>query len=342
MGRKTGANASIEVELGNTFYPMAELTSVSSPTADVDKKFLTSAIYMSDLEALQPEVRLDGVLSGCSITPGSADSSVDVSAGEYYIAGVKYSLTANTVTALARPATSGQVIVTSLTVDNAGAVTKTPAAEGVATATRGSNGGPPFLPVGEVLIGYVTITTVAAAVVTVSEIDSQSKERAAIPSAKINYHDGLGSNPQNVGIIEMANVLSKIHAATAAGPGTACRKVFAAYSAALFEEIPDTKDFKFDEDISTYKSKAYRDDAEETAMGTPSWSGGFSAYFKTVEDILGLIKNSKRWIKHYPDASLTAHWVGRAVIKVGRETPVENTLSASVSLEGSGALFPKS
>lgn len=343
MGRKTGANASVQVELGSVSYPMAALTSVSSPAADVNKKFLTQAEYLSDLKELQPEVRLDGVRSGLVITPGSGFNEVDISAGEIYIQGNVVSVSADTVTGLTRPTTIGQILVSAITVDSAGAFTATPNTEGVASTTRGAAGGPPFLPVNEVLVGYVAMTYYDGSasgekVVTSGEIDSYSKEYAAIPSAKVNYFD----EEQEVGTIELANALPMIHAATAAGPGTAVRNVYASYYEPQFEEVPDAKDFSFDEDVSTYKSKAYKDASEETAVGTPSWSGSFDAYWTRVEDILNLVKGSKRWIKHFPDDDLSDHWAGRAVLKVGRQSPVDDNLMATVTLEGSGKLYPRS
>lgn len=343
MGRKTGANASVQVELGSISYPMSALSSVSSPTTDVNKKFVTLAEYISDLAALQAEVRLDGVLTGLALTPGSGFNEVDVSAGSAYIQGQLVEVTATTVSDITRPTTIGQVLVTALTVDSAGSITATPATEGATSTTRGAAGGPPYLPVDEVLIGYVTATYYDGSasgerILTAGEIDSSSKEYAAIPSSKVVFHD----ETQLVGIVEMANTLPQIHAATAAGPGTACRNVYASYYEPEFEEIPDAKDFSFTEDVSTYKSKAYKDASEETAIGTPSWSASFSAYFTTVDDILNLVKNSKRWIKHYPDSDLAPHWAGMSIVKVGRETPVENNMMASITLEGSGKLYAKS
>jgi len=343
MGRKTGANASVQVELGSVSYPMAALTSVSSPAADVNKKFLTQAEYLSDLAALQPEVRLDGVRSGLVITPGSGYNEVDISAGEVDLKGNRISVSADTVSNLTRPTTVGQILVSAITVNASGAFTARPCTAGVATTTRGAAGGPPFLPVDEVLVGYVALTYYDGSasgekVITAGEIDSYSKEYAAIPSAKINYYD----EDQEVGTIEMANALPMIHAATAAGPGTAVRNVYASYYEPQFEEVPDAKDFSFDEAVSTYKSKAYKDASEETAVGTPSWSGSFDAYWTRVEDILNLVKGSKRWIKHFPDSGLADHWAGRAVLKVSRQSPVDDNLMATVTLEGSGKLYPKS
>lgn len=343
MGRKTGANASVQIELGSVAYPMSALTSVSSPAADVNKKFLTNAQFISDLAALQPEVRVDGVISGFGLAAGSGYNEVDVAAGTLYLKGNLVSVDATTVSDITRPTTIGQVLVTALTVDAAGTITATAGTQGETSTTRGAAGGPPFLPVDEVLLGYITATYFDGSasgekVLTSGEIDSYTKEYAAIPSAKVVPHD----EEQNVGVIMLANALPMIHAATAAGPGTDVRNVYASYYEPEFEEVPDAMDFSYTEDVSTYTSKAYKDASEEKAIGTPSWSASFNAYWTTVEDILNLVKNSKRWIKHYPDDDLAPYWAGIAIVKVSRETPVENNMSASITLDGSGQLYAKS
>ena len=158
MGRKTGANASVQVELGSAAYPMGALSSVSSPASDVNKKFLTSAEYISDLAGIQAEVRVDGVITGFALTPGSGFNEVDYSAGSLYLNGQLVEVAAGTVSGITRPTTIGEVLVTALSVNAAGTVNATAGTEGATTTTRGTAGGPPFIPVDEVLIGYITAT----------------------------------------------------------------------------------------------------------------------------------------------------------------------------------------
>lgn len=343
--RKTGENAKIEVEVGTTFYAMQELTSVSSPAADVNKKFDTGATFLSDQKKLQPVVRLDGVVSGFNITPGSGNNEVDVAAGKVYIAGQLISVTADTVTDLYRPTVLGNVRVNAIVVDAAGTMSRVEGTEGTSSSTRGAAGGPPFLPVDKILLGYINMvyydgSASGLTVVTTDEIDSESKERTILPSYNIQYYDGSGDNPTYGGCVDFASALPDIHAATPAGPGTACRKVYASFYEPVFEQIPDAKDFSFDEEVGTVSSKAYQDAAEEMSTTTPSWSGSGEVYFSAVDDILQLVKNSKRWIKYYPDADEVDHWAGRAIIKVSRSLPLEENFSASLTLDGSGELYP--
>jgi hypothetical protein len=346
MGRKTGKDTIIEVEVGITSYPLEALTSVSSPAADVNKKFLTSAEFISPQEDLEPVVRLDGVVSGLTLTAGSGYNEVDYSSGTLYINGSLITVSAGTVGDIPRPLVSGNVRVTALTVNASGTVNKTSSAEGTSNATRGAAGAPPFLPVDEVLIGYVTSTyygasASGASVIAAGEINDETRERSTIPSYEIDYHDGSGDNAENVGVILLATVLPTIHAAAKTGPGTDVRNLYASYYAADFEQISGAYDWSFDEDIATIASKAYGDAAEEKALSTPSWSGTGTVYYDKVNDLLTLIKNTKRWVKYFPDRDETPYWCGRSIIKVSRNMPVEDNLTATVTIEGSGELYAK-
>jgi hypothetical protein len=231
-------------------------------------------------------------------------------------------------------------------VDSNGDVNKTSAAEGTSNATRGSAGAPPFLPVDEVLIGYITATyyggsASGASVIASGEINDATRERSTIPSYEVVYHDGSGDNAENVGVIRLATALPEIHAASKTGPGTDVRNLYASYYASTFEQISGAYDWSFDEDIATVTSKAYGDAAEERALSSPSWTGTGSVYYDKVSDILTLVKNTKRWVKYFPDRDETPYWCGRAIIKVSRNMPVEDNLTATVTIEGSGELYAK-
>jgi len=339
MPRKTGKDSKVEIEVGTTFYPMAALSSVDSPAADVRKKYkMAGATYVSDQENLQPNVRLDGVISGFTITAGTANNSVDVSAGKAYIKGVEVSVNATTVTGLLRPTSSGNVRVNALTVDGDGNINVTHGTEGAAGGDRGEAGGSPYLPADEVLIGYVNMTYYdgsesGADTVETSEIDSETKERSILPSYTITYHD----ETEDCGLIEFASALPLIH-----NGGASARNVYASYYAATFEELADSKDFGFTDDVNVITSKAYGDTYEEKALSTPMWSMSGSAYWSKVKDVLDLVKSSKRWVKLYPDRDETNHWVGRGIVKVNRDLPVDDNFDSSITIDGSGQLFSKS
>lgn len=122
-----------------------------------------------------------GVVSGFAITPSAAASNntVDVAAGEVFAPGMtgastttgKLSVSASTSLTLTRGSTNGYKY-NAVTVDSTGAITVVQGTESTAfSATYGAAGGPPLIPVGSVLLGYVKYTSTTAAVVQASEID---------------------------------------------------------------------------------------------------------------------------------------------------------------------------
>jgi hypothetical protein len=342
--RKTGKNVRIELEIGSVFYPWNALATVVSPAADVRKKYAALATFISGDKNRKPMVRLDGQVNGFTITPGKTYNEVDVSAGTGYLLGVELGVAATTVTDLERPiANATNVLWTALSVDSNGTINKTVGTEGTSTATRGAAGGPPFIPENEFLIGYVTMTyyggsASGAKVVSASEINSDTKEYAAIPSYTVLYHDGGGTDPQNVGVVQFASQLPMIHGA---GVGTATRNVFAQYHDAIFEELSDSYDFNITEDISVTESIAYRDAASQKDTNIPSWSVAGNVYSGDINDVLSIVKNKIRWMKHFPDADETPYRVGRGIWKRSTNFPVGETINSSVTIDGTGELYSK-
>ncbi len=122
-----------------------------------------------------------GVVSGFAITPSAAASNntVDIAAGELFAPGMtganaftgKITIAAQTSVTLTRGSTNGYKY-NALTGDATGAGAVVAGTEGASfSATYGAAGGPPLIPVGSVLLGYVKYTLTAAAVVLASEID---------------------------------------------------------------------------------------------------------------------------------------------------------------------------
>jgi len=351
MPRKSGKDGMVEAELGATYFPMQALTSVSSPAAAVNKKFSTGQTYISPIEEFDPIVRLDGVVSGLILTASSTADAIDYSAGVVNVSGVEVSVSGSTLTSISRPTVDGNVIQNAIVVDGNGTVTAVAGTEGATSNTRGAAGGPPYLPLNKVLLGYVILEYVAAtggAVISSTEIDTASKERADIPGYKVLYHDGQDErnpNGSNYGCIEFTSALNTIHNSLSdptGATGTAVtRKVYTSWRSPLFEEIPDCFDVSITESMATITSIAYGDTYEEKATSTPSWSASFSYYWSKVNDIVDVIKNTKRFFKLYPDRDSASHWLGVCTITANHNIPVTDSLQGDVSMEGSGAVYTK-
>jgi hypothetical protein len=341
MPRGTGRKGKIETELGVVTYTKDALSSVTTPASKVNKKFVSSAERFSGLEDYEPVVYLDGVISGCNVTPGTAADSFDVSAGTYQIKGNSYTLAASTgETGLTRPTVDGNIVVNAISLDTSGNINVTAGTEGTTSTTRGAAGGPPYIPVDQVLIGYITLgytSATAGAVITSSEIDDSNKEYSYLPGYKVIYHDDGG---ENKGCIEFDTALGAIHT------GDTTRNVYVTYYAPdSYVELSDSKDYTLTGDQATVKSQAYDDTTEQTHTTIKSWSGSFDYYDTKVKStmISELDTNRRRWFKFYPDRDSNEHFTGIAVISsIGSGAPVGDMTGGTISLEGDGELYRKS
>jgi hypothetical protein len=108
-----------------------------------------------------------------------------------------------------------------------------------------------------------------------------------------------------------------------------------------FEEVPDCFDVVKPETMDVISTRAYGDLYMEKETSSPAWTATFTKYWKKVNDILDVVKNSKRFIKLYPDKDEAGHWLGVCIITSGHSIPVGDAMSADVNVEGSGAVFTK-
>jgi hypothetical protein len=341
MSRKTGLETLVEVEMGGMPVPLSEMMMDENYTGK-GARYLTDAPFISPLR--EPEVYLDGVISGLRIKPGLNPNEVIVEPGEARVGGQVLVIENEvTVTAVARPSTPGNVMVTAITIDPTGAMVKTAADEGAVSRDRGVAGGLPFLPVEDILLGYVPATYASAsdgAVFSSSEIDSDSKERTSIPGVSIAYRDG-GEMGSNKGAFMLSNALPLIHAADPmASEGTHRRRLFASYTEPDFEELPDSYDFSVDRDVATSESQAYGEDYPQKALGAKSWSSSGSVYWTKAGDFSDQIDATKRWVKIYPDRNdPKRYYAGIAVVKVSKSMPKADNMTATITLDGAGELF---
>jgi hypothetical protein len=348
MAIASGKEGAIFVEVGVDQTPYTALTAITTPAERANRYFKSTAEYFSAQEKYKPLVRLDGIKTGCVVSPHADADTVNVSDGTYYIKGVLYTLADAEVADIARPAILGNVIVTALSIDADLNVNKTAGVEGTASTTRGAAGGKPFIPVDEVLVGYVTaeyVSSSAGAVFVNTDIDTDSAEYAALPGVEIIYHDGQDntSNPygENVGVIKLSSALTAIHSATPAGGTNVVRNVYAKWWEPSFEEIPDVFDANADEAMSELVGMAYQYKYEQKVSGTPSWSGGFNFYWDSVNDIMHLIKNSRRFFKVYRDVDGDNYYAGAAILTISRSIPKDGVCDGAANLSGSGPLHVK-
>jgi len=221
-------NSMMMYESGVTPFAMAALTDSGD-----HKSFDSSAALFSDSPGNAPVIRPNGVLTGGVVTPGTANNTIDVSALTCNLAGVETVVAAALAVAITR-ATTNVASITSITVTSAGAVAAVKGTDSSNTSfseTRGSAGGPPFIPVGSIELAQVRTTSNTAAVIKQSEIlaiPNAHRETASFPVYEIKYDTGK---------IEFSSTLSLSHT------GSLPKAVYASYAEPVFQEQTYGNDF---------------------------------------------------------------------------------------------------
>ena len=318
--RITGRRGKIMAQTSSTLILMKALTDSS------DHKTYTSgnAYWLEDVALNVPDVRLDGVISGLSVNPTANVDEVQVEAGSAQFAGVETAVPADLSVAVSRPGSSGQVIVNSIVVDSAGAITNIAGTAGTSGGARGAAGGPAFITVGSLLLATVVLTQTSA-IVLASEINNDVAERYDMPSYKVDYLDGK---------VKFQTALEAIHTSSVT------RKVYAQYRYAILSDIGDLFQFSVDLKTDAVNSEAFDDEWKEIIPNVKGWSGSFGGYrvnkfwFSRASKVDGSI-----WVlKFYNDRQQVEHLVGRAHLDWGLSVSKDATVNETITFTGTGEL----
>jgi len=182
--------------------------------------------------AKEPHVYIDGIIDGLEITPGTANDTIDVSAGTIMVSGVETSISAQTGVAVARTVTAGESCWLSIGVDKVSKVVAAVAGavvSGTATALLdtwvdgGTAGARPTVPVDNLLVGLIQSTSAPAAIILSSAIKYYDRESsdidvevlpniggAKITTALIKCHTGSLGRVLNFTGYYMDDVISEI------------------------------------------------------------------------------------------------------------------------------------
>ena len=166
MGKSNAADqALVQYESGQTLAPMQAMTDSGDHAT-----FSITAKPWSGVAGKEPEILPDGLATGGAISPNTgSNDSIICAPLTCYLAGVLTAVATGNVT-VSRAATETHLI-TSITVNDAGALTAVAGAEGTAfSETRGAAGGPPLIPSGSIELGQVRLSSATAAEVAATEI----------------------------------------------------------------------------------------------------------------------------------------------------------------------------
>jgi len=313
----TAENARLNVEAGQTFVPIEQMTDSG------DKTIFNLAGGEQKLSAADNTailVRLDGLTTGGVIIPGSGDDEVTISAGTYNLGGAVFTAPASVDLAVARGASSHIIYSIVLDVDNVfealAGTTGTSFSE-----TRGTAGGPPEIPVDTIEIGQVRYSTLTPGPVLdtdIFQVTGQHVERSTAP---------LFTVERSTGDLTFISALQSSHTAGAT------RGVWIEYSTPIFSEIADASDFVPPEtsDSSTSTQVYGR---TVSAVSSTLNQGTFSALLTNgISDLVVQQKGQTLWFEFFPNRFTTTDKIfTQGKLGIARTFPADDLISAACTI----------
>lgn len=268
-------------------------------TTEDGQLFSSTNAPWSDAEGSEAVIKVSGVLTGALVSVSATANQVSVSAGTArmpWVTGADangdIAVDANAALAITRGASTDTHIVNAIVINASGDYDIVP---GIAhtehVATRGEPGGPPYVPVNEILVAELYLTTIASAVVLPSEIRQApgvNRELSYLPV----YQTHLAT-----GEIKFASQLQMIHT------GDTPRYVHVSGAVPLFAAIPWVTDWQPAE--STYSVDSTM--TFDGPLGSSTQSMGeasFNALFRNAVDRLTAPLNDlvgqNLWFRYKP------------------------------------------
>ncbi|MDY0071825.1 MAG: hypothetical protein RBR77_04165 [Thauera sp.] len=317
----TAENAKLEYEGGQTIYPMSALTDSGD-----HQTYTSAADRWSGRSGYAAVVMPDGVKTGGMITPHNDNDKVQVAALTCNVGGQARSVSAGAVE-ITRPATDVARII-SIVVKADGSLDEVPgtsASDTTFVETRGAAGGPPLIPVGEIEIGQVRVTTSAAGKVSASEIyqvPNVHVERADFPL--------FAAVPEDGGV-KFNTPVPAIHT------GNATKGVYASFAEPVFTEVALASDFVPPETSHSVSSTQVYSATIGSSSSTLN-QGTFTAYLENgVSDPLVALKNEELWFRFYPDRYQPEHILTQGKLGIARTFPAGDQIQAACTISAKQA-----
>jgi hypothetical protein len=223
------ANAQLEFEAGQILVPLHALSDSGDHIL-----FRSQSAPWSACAGFSPEVYPDGLVNGGAVTPAAsgADDRIDVAALSAYIAGVLTLVASETGVSVQRASAPDTHRINALTVTSLGDIAVVAGEPGTTfSESRGADGGPPFIPVGDIEIAQVRLPAATAGPISPNDILTiwgQHCERWDYPAYQINTLDGE---------VEFASPLPLVHA------GNQPKSVHAKVYRPVFQSVARALDF---------------------------------------------------------------------------------------------------
>jgi hypothetical protein len=313
-------NGIIYLEYGQTLVDYTTLTDSGD-----HKFFKSSATKWSRATDKEPDIRPNGILSGCLVSPAASGTNdlVDVSAGVAYLNGEQVDVAASTDLSITRPAGGGdEYKKVSVVIDNTGTI----AADALGTDhtafsdTRGGDGGPPLIPVDEIEVAQIHLSSSTAAAITddeIKQVNGVHRESALSPAPNILYFNVTDGALGYAGV-EFNTALPLIHT------GGVAKRVYAKYYTPITAAVGDASSFVPPVlTVSTSSTKVYG--GAVGSVSTDISGGSFTCYPRSglLDDIFTLVGENV-FVLFYPDRNKTQYWLVQGYITMSPSYDPEN------------------
>jgi len=335
----TSENAKIQFEAGQT------LTTYEAMTDSGDQQvFNSTGAVWSGKAGTTPSVRPNGIVTGRTLlTAQSTNDAVNIAAFTAYSKGVLQTVS-STSTTITRTATATKSQVHSVTMASDGSIAVVEGTIGATQAfseTRAAAGGPPLIPVNDVELGQIRVTTATAAAITASEIFQlvgTHTERYDYPGwSENNVGDGINSDESGKvnAYIEFDSALPNSHT------GPVPKAVYNQYYTPVYADLGRALDFVPAENTHSVSSSQYYGGtigSRSTTLGQASFTALLA---DGVTDTLVSLKDEIITTKMFPDRNKTPYILTQGKLGLARTFPVadQNQAAATLSSETASAEF---
>lgn len=320
----TAENAKLQYEAGQNSVAMTALTDSGDLTT-----FNSGVSLFSGRSGYAPDVKPDGLATGGVVTVGAGNDNVSGAAATAYLAGVLTSAAVDITLGVTRGVTDGYRI-NSITIDSSGTLVVVAGTESTAfSETRGAAGGPPYIPVGDIEIAQVRLTSTTAGVVLASEIF------AVVGLHQERYDYPLWNENNEAGTVTFLSAIAAIHT------GDLAKGVFASYASPIFADINLASDFVPPENShSVGSTQVYGSTLGSTS--TTLGQGAFTAYVNDgVTDALVVLKDETLWFKFLPDRYKAPYVLAQGKLGIARTFPAGDNIQAACTISADTAAIEK-
>ena len=315
----------IYYEAGATPLPFAALIDSGD-----HQQFSITAKPWSQAAGYEAVIAPYGVINGGAITPAVAatNNTVDVATLLAHMPGATGAnpTTGQLTVAAAAAITATRSVVggtpyqtTSITINSSGAVIAVAGIVGATQSeTRGSAGGPPFIPVDSLEVGQVRLSSIVAAPVLATEIYQVPNLHREVWNA--HTVDYIG------GSIKFSEPLPLIHT------GGLPKKVYVRVATPIFAEISGAKDWVPAKESYSSQSESFYDGVIGSASSSLGTAGFAVSLNDGVTDALLALEGNNVLFKFKPDKNGSAYQITQGIFSVAQTFAVKSMAMGTVTI----------